>query len=292
MSEYWKSTPKYWCKHCSCYVRDTKLERANHEATGKHQGALKRSLRDLHRNHEREERGKERARQEIARLNGVVGGSSPSGPSGSRAQAKTSGPTESQLKSQREQLAAMGVAIPSDFRPEMAMPGEWTVTKTTIIEERRDAEGETKVEAKATGVRKREETEEQKEEEEAMRGLFKKPRRWGRDSKTVPGDEDEDLDALLSTAVPLKAEATREGDAVKKEEDGDGDGDGGDCAETKVPKEEEDVAVKTAERDSEERGQEQCIKRDPVVKAEEAEEASGIAPVVFKKRKPKGIRTK
>ena len=56
MSEYWKSTPKYWCKHCSVYVRDTKLERTNHEATGRHQGAIKRSLRDLHRNAEQQER--------------------------------------------------------------------------------------------------------------------------------------------------------------------------------------------------------------------------------------------
>lgn len=283
MSEYWKSTPKYWCKHCSCYVRDTKLERANHEATGKHQGALKRSLRDLHRNHEREEREKERARQEIARLNGVVGESSSSGASGSRTQAKTTGPTESQLKSQREQLAALGVAIPSDFRPEMAMPGEWTVTKTTVVEEKRDANGETKIEAKAIGVRKREETEEQKEEEEAMRGLFKKPRRWGRDSKTMPDDEDEDLDALLSTAVPLKAEAAEEKDAVKKEEDGD-------LSEAKIPKEEE-ALVKT-EPGTEAQDQEQSIKKETVVKAEETEELSGIAPVVFKKRKPKGIRTK
>ncbi|RFU81081.1 hypothetical protein TARUN_1174 [Trichoderma arundinaceum] len=286
MSEYWKSTPKYWCKHCSCYVRDTKVERANHEATGKHQGALKRSLRDLHRNHEREEREKERARHEIARLNGVVGGSSSAGPSGSRTQAKTSEPTESQLKSQREQLAAMGVAMPSDFRPEMAMPGEWTVTKTTIIEEKGDEDGETKVEGKATGVRKREETEEQKEEEEAMRGLFKKPRRWGRDTKTMPDDEDEDLDALLNTAVPLKAEAAEERDAVKKEEDvGNSD-----SAEAKIPKE-EDVAVKT-EPNTGGQDQDQSLKKEPVVKAEEAEESSGIAPVVFKKRKPKGIRTK
>ena len=27
--------PKYWCKHCKTYVRDTKLEKANHEATPK-----------------------------------------------------------------------------------------------------------------------------------------------------------------------------------------------------------------------------------------------------------------
>lgn len=283
MSEYWKSTPKYWCKHCSVYVRDTKLERANHEATAKHQGALKRSLRDLHRNHEREEREKERARREIDRLNGVVGGSSSGS---SAAPAKAAAPTEAHLKSQREQLAALGVAIPTDFRPEMAMPGEWTVTKTTIIEEKPERDGETSVEAKAIGVRKREETDEQKEEEEAMRGLFKKPRRWGRDSKTMPDDEDQDLDALLSNAVPLKAEAKREEDAVKKEEDAED----GDSAKVKTLKE-EDVPIKS-EPDAELNGKEPAVDRDPVVKAEETEELSGIAPVVFKKRKPKGIRSK
>ncbi|KAL7785883.1 hypothetical protein V8C37DRAFT_312009 [Trichoderma ceciliae] len=290
MSEYWKSTPRYWCKQCSCYVRDTKLERANHEATAKHQGALKRSLRDLHRNHEREEREKERARQEIARLNGVVGGPSSSGPWGSKAQGQASGSTESQLKSQREQLAAMGVAMPSDFRPEMAIPGEWTVTKTTIVEGNRESDGETKMQTKATGVRKREETEEQKEEEEAMRGLFKKPRRWGRDSKTMPDDEDEDLDTLLSTAVPLKAEATEaaaeEKDGVKKEEDIND----GDFTEAQIARE-EDVPIK-AEPNTEVQGQGQSITAGPVVKAEEAEESSGITPVVFKKRKQKGIRAK
>ncbi|PTB65587.1 hypothetical protein BBK36DRAFT_1120259 [Trichoderma citrinoviride] len=283
MSEYWKSTPKYWCKHCSVYVRDTKLERANHEATAKHQGALKRSLRDLHRNHEREEREKERARREIDRLNGVVSGSSSGS---SAAPAKAAAPTEAHLKSQREQLAALGVAIPTDFRPEMAMPGEWTVTKTTIIEERPEGDGETPIEARATGVRKREETEEQKEEEEAVRGLFKRPRRWGRDSKTMPDDEDQDLDALLSAAVPLKTEANGDKDAVKKEEDAEDS----DSAKVKILKE-EDLAIKS-ELDAELQNQEPPVHRDAVVKAEETEQPSGITPVVFKKRKPKGIRSK
>ncbi|KAL7918570.1 hypothetical protein ACQKWADRAFT_303828 [Trichoderma austrokoningii] len=272
MSEYWKSTPKYWCKHCSVYVRDTKLERANHEATGKHQGAIKRSLRDIHRNHEKEERDKERARREIDRLNGVVGSAS-AGSSGSRAPAKEA--TESQLKSQREQLAALGVSMPSDFRPEMAMPGEWTVTKTTVVEERQEPDGEIKIEAKATGVRKREETEDQKEEEEAIRSLFKKPKRWGHDSKTMPDDEDEDLEALLDTTMPLKAEAAEQEDEVKREQD----------VNTK-----QNIPVKD-DPDAEAQDPRQVFKKEPLVKAEE-EEASGITPVIFKKRKPKGIRTK
>ncbi|KAL4726629.1 hypothetical protein ACLX1H_005517 [Fusarium chlamydosporum] len=229
MSEYWKSTPKYWCKHCQIYVRDTKLERNNHESTAKHQGALKRFLRDLHRGHEREEREKGRAKQEIARLNGVVPGSSSSsaaGPSRPAPRAQPSAPSEASLKKQREQLAEMGVAMPSDFRPEMAMPGEWQVTNTRIIE-KSEQDGEVKVETRANGVRKREATEDEKEEENAMQGLFKKPRRWGRDSKAMP-QEDHELDALLSgstfTPRAVKEEAVKEESEddkkdIKKEED-------------------------------------------------------------------------
>ncbi|KAF5664470.1 formin binding protein [Fusarium heterosporum] len=274
MSEYWKSTPKYWCKHCQCYVRDTKLERQNHESTAKHQGALKRFLRDLHRGHERDEREKERAKQEIARLNGVVSGSSSeAGPSSRPApRAPPSAPTEASLKKQREQLAEMGVAIPSDFRPEMAIPGQWTVTNTRIIETKTEDE-DAKIETRANGVRKREVTEEEKEEEDAVRSLFKKPRRWGRDSKAMPQQEDQELDALLSgstfTSRPVKEEA----DIVKKEDD--------DATPEETVKTQDAEAVKTEAPDIE-----------PLIKPEPEEAESGVPTVVFKKRKPKGIRQK
>lgn len=282
MAEYWKSTPKYWCKHCSCYVRDTKLERQNHEATGKHQGALKRFLRDLHRGHEREERDKERAKQEIARLNGVTGSSSSSvaGPSTSAARIprndKPSAPTEASLKKQREQLAEMGVAVPSDFRPEMAMAGEWTVTNVKVIETKKEEEDE-KVEARATGVRKREVTEEEKEEEEAVRGLFKRPRKWGRDSKAMPVGEDKELDALLSGST-FERQKAEEGDDVKKEESTE-DGD-------KVKKEDDDTTPGT---DTPAKTEAPAL--DPPIKNEE-DTTPGVATVVFKKRKPKNIRQK
>ncbi|KAG8676338.1 hypothetical protein FPOAC1_002341 [Fusarium poae] len=282
MSEYWKSTPKYWCKHCQIYVRDTKLERQNHESTAKHQGALKRFLRDLHRGHERDEREKERAKQEIARLNGVVSGSSSSsaaGPSRPAPRAQPSAPSEASLKKQREQLAEMGVAMPSAFRPEMAMPGEWTVTNTRVIE-KPEEEGEVKVETRANGVRKREATEQEKEEEDAMQGLFKKPRRWGRDSKAMP-QEDHDLDALLSgstfTPRAVKEETVKEEEDstnnIKKEDDEDN--------ATTVKGEEETSAIKTEAPDVE-----------PLIKPEPEEAESGVPMVVFKKRKPKGIRQK
>ncbi|OAA69100.1 Zinc finger, U1-C type [Cordyceps fumosorosea ARSEF 2679] len=290
MSEYWKSTPRYWCKYCAVYVRDTKLERANHESTAKHQGAIKRSLRDLHRSHDRDERDKERAKREIERLNGVVASgssaSSAAAPSTSRPHAapSTSKPapppavaSEASLKKQREQLAELGVAIPSSFRPEMAMPGEWTVTSTRVVETRpRAAGGEGEgaaVEARASGVRKREENEEEKEEEEAVRGLFKKPRRWGRDSKAAPEDEEEaaELDALLSGSLAKKQPAAEDG--VVKLQKGEGE-DG--SPESAVKKEELDVADSGI--------------AETIGKSEDA--GAEVGAVVFKKRKPKGLRTK
>jgi hypothetical protein len=298
MAEYWKSTERYWCKHCACYVRDTKLERQNHESTAKHQGALKRFLRDLHRGHEREERDKERARREIARLDGVVSGSASSssvatgaGFSSTPSSSKPLAPSESELKRQREQLAELGVEMPSTFRPEMAMPGQWTVTNTRVIETKTD-DGEQKVEAKAMGVRKREVDENDKEEEEAMQQLFKKPRRWGRDSKTAPQEDDAELDALLSG--PILTRRLPEDDVAPKEEE-DADAKRGDKLNIKTEDASDKDAVKrepdlddnsiAAPPKSEELG------LDPTVKTEAGvEEAAAPPTVVFKKRKPKPIR--
>lgn len=293
MSEYWKSTPRYWCKYCAVYVRDTKIERTNHESTGKHQGAVKRSLRDLHRSHDRDERDKERAKREIDRLNGVVSSGSPYSPGGvgssssHRPAPGPSGPapppvtSEASLKRQREQLAELGVAVPSGFRPEMAMPGEWTVTNTRVIETRpRGGDDEAKVEARASGVRKREENEEEKEQEEAMRGLFKKPKRWGRlDSKAMLEDQEAELDALLSGSLVKKQPAATDEGAVKregvKEEDNTGDG-----ADVKL-----EPAVKEEEPDTAAGGI-----TETAATSEDADLTVGA--VVFKKRKPKGLRTK
>lgn len=298
MSEYWKSTPRYWCKYCAVYVRDTKIERANHEATGRHQGAIKRSLRDLHRSHDREERDKDRARREIDRLNGIKPGSSSSSSAAAAAAGGSAGPsqaqpavaTEASLKKQREQLAEMGIEVPSSFRPDMAIPGEWTVTNTRVIETKPEGE---KVESRASGVRKREETEEHKEEEEAVRGLFKKPRRWGRDSKAMPAEDDAELDALLSgplvTVKKALTEEEEEGGRVKTEE--------GDNAKTTTVKQELDTEdgegnVKTEE------GAGARVKEEPLdggledVKPKNEEGDAAAGAVVFKKRKPKGLRTK
>ncbi|RYO75361.1 hypothetical protein DL766_005294 [Monosporascus sp. MC13-8B] len=307
MSEYWKSTPKYWCKHCGTYVRDTKLERTNHEATAKHQSALKRFLRDLHRGHEQEQREKERARREIERLNGTVGGggsgsgSASAGPASKPTAAAGGSTTQAVTKEERqrqwEQLAEMGIDVPTELRPEMAMAGEWTVTNTRVINDDDGApktEGSDAEQGTATGVRKRpkregeDDDDEIKREEDAIRGLFKKPRRWGRDTRNAPED-DAELDALLSGTLV----------APKKEEKD------ADSAERKIKADPDPVPVKKEEQTEE----------IPKIKKEESTESPGLAnitttgdatlivkkeegagpevPVVaFKKRKPKNIRQK
>lgn len=300
MAEHWKSTPRYWCKHCSTYVRDTALERRNHEATGKHQGAVKRSLRELHRGKEAEERERERAKREIDRLNGVVGGSTAGPSSGARSSRPVGGAplSESERKRQAEQLAGLGVSIPQEFRGDLAMVGEWAVTSTTVVEDK-PKEGYLGSEARARGVHKRERTEEEKEEEDAVRGLFKKPRRWGRDSKTVGGEASEDLDALLSGGLVVKKDDDDDADAVKKEAGAEAtaEGESGEAGVDDVP------SVKKEPSHEEDpipadipAGPVGPDKADlPLVKAEERDEAlAGVeAPVVaFKKRKPKNIRQK
>lgn len=288
MSEYWKSTPKYWCKHCSVFVRDTGLERANHESTGKHQGAIKRSLRDLHRNADQKERNKERAKREVDRLNGVVSGSSAGASGASKSATKPSGgaygappqqASQTDRQKQLEQLAELGVSIPTELRGNMAMVGEWTVTSTRVIEEAgQDADGKdpSLTEGRATGVkREREQTEEEKEQEEAIQALFKKPRKWGIDSKTMPAEEDAELDALLSgPLVKAKKEEGASPDANVKVED----------SQEEKPAEATLATVKQ--------------ELSPPIKDEPAD-GPGLSPtvesapaVMFKKRKPKNIRQK
>ncbi|RFU36292.1 hypothetical protein B7463_g39, partial [Scytalidium lignicola] len=199
MAEYWKSTPKYWCKHCKVYVRDTKLEKTNHEATPRHQGNLKRFLRDLHRGHEKEEKDKERAKTEVARLNGLTTGSA----IGSSTESSFGrGPTPSapkpqatavQRKQQLAQLAEMGINIPDEFRGEMAMAGEWKVTSERIIDQE---VGQKNPDAIGFGVRKRP----VEEDEELM--VESKRKKWGPRYRTLPSQEDtDDLDALLQSTT-------------------------------------------------------------------------------------------
>ncbi|KAK5163010.1 hypothetical protein LTR04_002828 [Oleoguttula sp. CCFEE 6159] len=218
MSEYWKSTPKYWCKFCKTYVRDTIFEKKQHEATPRHQGNIQRSLRDLHRGHEREERDKQRAKDEVARLNGIVAGTSSS--SGSTdAPWKRQPPTPSapaqataeDRKKQLKQLAEMGVAVPDEFRKEMAMAGDWHTVSVTPLGFggsassrggiKKEEDEDIKPSAINIGVRKRK-FEGQEEAEEAGDTMVRKG--WGTTFKSYAASKDDsvDIEALLSGSAP------------------------------------------------------------------------------------------
>ncbi|KAK7624422.1 hypothetical protein IWX50DRAFT_599517 [Phyllosticta citricarpa] len=281
MAEYWKSTPKYWCKFCKTHIRDTKFERQQHEATGKHQIAIQRSLRDLHREREREDREKQRARDEVARLNGVVGGSASSSSSastartaGGKAGATREAPRQATVedrKRQLAQLAAMGVAVPDEYRGEMAMVGEWqTVSVKPIGGEQKSAGDNGASGALNVGVRKRKKDDDDEEDE----GGAQRPKRgWGNTFKTYRSTAkgaatDDDIEALLSTArKPV----------VKEEVDPE---------EVKPDPEASDAAPSAKLSDI-----------PPVKTEDEQEEQAGAAKsdgvgVVFKKRKSKALRQK
>jgi len=294
MSEYWKSTPNYWCKYCSRYVRDTKLERANHERTGMHQGALKRELRGLHRNHEQSEREKERVKAEVDRLNKLVGdsgdGKLSAGTAATAPGQKTSAYGQQQQTSvaerqtQMEQLAVLGVAIPGDLRGDMAMPGEWTVTSTRVVDEDEEA----RMEKRAVGVRKRVVTEEEEEVEEAVRDMAKRKKRikWG--TKLVE-EADEELDALLSGDL-VKPEKAEVGEAEKNED--------GVKSDEQSKKEAKSAIKEDQDGDMVRREEEVKLKLEPseensgpIPTPEASEEGSAPAPI-FKKRKAKNIRQK
>ena len=316
MSEYWKSTvsnvlaphklllmslkPKYWCKHCKTFVRDTKLEKTNHEATPKHQGNLKRFLRDLHKGHEREEREKQRAKDEVDRLNGVVSGSGSKPPAWERKSAIPAAiasrqATPADRKKQLAQLAELGVAVPEDFRKEMAMVGDWQTTSERLIYDtvkKEEGSGDVKPEGLNIGVRKRK-FEGQEEEEEAGETVVR--RGWGSTVRAYTGqDDDKDLDALLMTTKVLKRE---EGDIEGKPSTGSFSRNG-EIIDHSAEKEASSIAadgqpIKREESLENVVLQETMPEKDVVeASAIKQEDDAAATGVVFKKRKAKPIRQK
>ena len=227
MSEYWKSTPRIYCKHCKQYYRDTPLDTTNHNQSPKHQSSVQRSIRKLHTANEREARESQRAKDEVARLDGVVSGRKP--PEGksyvpkqtASAYTGTSVLSEGDRKRQMAQLAAMGVAVPEEFRKELAVAGDWTTVSTKRIDaastaNSRGVEGEDGAKAednaadqaeweKSYGVRKR------GVDEEDGGGTGFKVRRKAREEDMGPVD----IRSLMGRKLP---EVKTEPPAVKKEE--------------------------------------------------------------------------
>jgi hypothetical protein len=196
--------------------------------------------------------------------------------------------TPAQRKQQLAQLAEMGVSIPDEFRPDMAMAGEWQVTAEHMLEQ--DGEEGKKPDALALGVRKRTVDE---EEEGAIEA---KKRRWGTAIRTHPAEEDDgDLDALLSTAMgkgkgpATKMEVKEEVKQEIKEEPG-----ARTLPSVEAAPPSDDVQKPTGVKREPSDGD--TTLNPPVppldVKVKQEGEELSMSGVIFKKRKAKNIRQK
>lgn len=195
----------------------------------------------------------------------------------------------------------MGISIPDEFRPDLAMVGEWQVTSEHVIE----TDEEKRTEAIALGVRKRE-----VEDAEETTQLTKK--RWGPAYRNDPFDEDNgDLDVLLSNATSKGKEASR-GSAVKEEVKVEfnvsGTVNSGQAVPTQAAGTTGYVTIKHADRAmppqaagtvefaaiKQESHEEHDMPRDiPPIEAIGKQEGDlGSTGIVFKKRKAKNIRQK
>ncbi|KAJ5532839.1 hypothetical protein N7494_009391 [Penicillium frequentans] len=293
MAEYWKSAPRHWCKQCKIFIRDTPFEKTQHEASPKHQGSLKRFLRDIHKNNEMQQRETQRAKSEVERLRQAVSGESSASKSEGKASApapakRTAAPANrpvsaEERKKQMAQLAEMGIAIPEEYRGDMALTGEWQTVSETKLDV---PEG-----ARSIGIRKRKlEGDEDEEGGQIPEQYVSKG--WGSRMKTYPGAEDDgddgDLDALLASTKDLK-KAKMEKEAVeskeqessfslapKKEEDEPADSK---APAATVPDVEEPNPVKKEEADD-----------SAIPMPSAAPESEEVPGVVFKKRKAKVMR--
>ncbi|KAL5337927.1 hypothetical protein BJX70DRAFT_368058 [Aspergillus crustosus] len=283
MAEYWKSAPKYWCKQCKIFIRDTAFEKAQHEATGKHQGALKRFLRDIHRDNERQQRDSQRAKDEVARLKQSVSGpekqsdnsSWKKGLSSSIAALAPQRPVSvEERKKQMAQLAEMGVAIPNQYRGDMALVGDWQTVSEKVIGEGDEAAQST------LGVRKRKcdvDEEEEEAKREAERFVSKG---WGSATRRYPGAKEEedmdDLDALLASTKDVKktkvSEPEQDTAAVEKED-----------------RPSDDPVKEESDQSPQAKGKQPSEEQSVAAAANEPETAASVC-VVFKKRKPKAMR--
>lgn len=184
------------------------------------------------------------------------------------------------------QLAEMGVAVPEDFRGQMAMAGEWQTVSETPVWSVKKEEEESKEGILNPQRRKRRGSRDDDEDEEE-REVRKKG--WGSSIKSYPGfqHEDDELEALLKSGKP--GDQSQGANEIEI---------GCEVAQSSVLTNPADgnqnmPAIKRESSD------EQVIK--PIIAATEApdvqnlkkeESNAGPEQVIFKKRKVKHIRQK
>ena len=117
--------------------------------------------------------------------------------------------TAADRKQQLKQLAEMGVAVPDEFRKEMAMAGDWETFAQRIVynDVKQEADSkDSKPEGSTTVVPKRRH-DTLEEDDEAEERVARKA--WGSTTRTYPdarGTGDDDLDSLLQNTRLIKRE--------------------------------------------------------------------------------------
>ena len=176
--------------------------------------------------------------------------------------------TPEERKRQLAQLAELGVAVPEEFRREMAMAGDWQVLPDNPAGSGLNQKAQDETQPLNIGVRKRK-LEGEDDEEDAAQTVTKK-KGWGQTFKAFPGSKagEDDLDTLLNISKPNQMLAIKDEAEVKDEPNIKEDT--GERTFDEVPSSNVDVS-------------DQAIKADP---------DAPPAAVVFKKRKNKAIRQK
>ncbi len=123
--------------------------------------------------------------------------------------------TPAERKAQLSRLAEMGIAVPEDFRREMAMAGDWqTIAERPMLDRVKKEEGLEDFKhfqpdpTLNVGVRKRK-FEGQEDEEDTGATVVRKG--WGSTVRHYPGtdgDGQDELDSLLNDAAALKRQAS------------------------------------------------------------------------------------
>lgn len=176
--------------------------------------------------------------------------------------------TPEERKRQLAQLAELGVAVPEEFRREMAMAGDWQVLPDNPAGSGLSQKSQDETQPLNIGVRKRK-LEGEDDEEDVAQTITKK-KGWGQTFKAFPGSKagEEDLDALLNISKPNQMAAIKDEAEVKDEPN---------------------IKEETGERTLDDVPSSNADVSDQIIKADLDAPA---AAVVFKKRKNKAIRQK
>lgn len=196
----------HWCKFCNTHVRDSAIERKNHDSSIKHQNNIQKSLRTLHKKKEIEDRDARRTKDELARINGIVDGKHKA----------TSGIAKAPRVSAPVKVSNAG-PVGQGVYPQtgnIGMAGAWVATSTRIItplvEDPDD--NEFKREGSASEEKHAEIKQESSLSESKKRRISNveetsqpvRPKKsWGTELKSYPDTTDsiDDLDALLKESA-------------------------------------------------------------------------------------------